>query len=43
MRGLVMTSPTFATVKISGRCARKHHGVILIKYFVKGIHDEHRR
>ncbi len=27
MKGLASTSPTFATVKISGRSARKHYGI----------------
>ena len=43
MRGLAMTSPTFASVKISGRCARKHYGLIVQKVFTKHVHDEHHR
>ena len=43
MRGLAMTSPAFASVKISGRCARRHYGVDIQKEFSKGFHDEHRR
>ncbi len=27
MRGLASTSPAFATVRISERCARKHYGI----------------
>ena len=38
-----MTSPTFASVKISGRCARKHYGLRILKDFTKGVHDEHHR
>lgn len=40
MKGLATTSPTFASVKISGRCARKHYGLVVSKEFVPGIHDE---
>ena len=43
MRGLAMTSPTFASVKVSGRCARKHYGFNLIEEFSEGVHDENRR
>ena len=43
MRGLAMTSPTFASVKISGRCARKYYGITLLEHFSEGVHDEHRR
>ena len=43
MRGLAMTSPTFASVKISGRCARKHYGLDMLEAFSKGVHDENRR
>ena len=43
MRGLAMTSPTLASVKITGRCARKHYGLTVRNYFSKGVHDEHHR
>ena len=43
MRGLAMTSPTFASVKISGRCARKHYGLRVRELFSERVHDEHRR
>ena len=43
MRGLATTSPTFASVKISGRCARKHYGLEIHVDFIKGVHDETRR
>ena len=43
MRGLATTSPTFASVKNSGRCARKHYGISIQKEYIKGVHDEHRR
>ena len=43
MRGLAMTSPTFASVKVSGRCARKSYGLASLKEFSEGVHDENRR
>lgn len=43
MKGLATTSPTFASVKISGRCARKHYGLRVQEEFIKGVHDEDRR
>ena len=43
MRGLAMTSPTFASVKISGRCARRHYGLGVQEDFSEGVHDENRR
>ena len=39
MKGLASTSPDFATVKISGRSARKHYGLSSSKPFVHGLHD----
>ena len=39
MKGLASTSPDFATVKISGRSARKHYGFRSVKVFVHGLHD----
>ena len=43
MRGLARTSPTFASVKISGRCARKHYGTSCEGDFIKGLHNDSRR
>ena len=43
MRGLANRSPTFASVKISGRRARKHYGISAQTIFVGGVHDERRR
>ena len=43
MKGLSSISPSFATVAISGRCARKHYGIVANVCFVSGVHDLHRR
>ena len=43
MKGLASTSPSFATVAISGRCARKHYGIIANKILVPGVDDYGRR
>ena len=43
MRGLAMTSPTFGSMKIRGRCARKHYGCSIFEDFSEGVHDENRR
>ncbi|CAD6568570.1 MAG: hypothetical protein ASARMPRED_001863 [Alectoria sarmentosa] len=43
MKGLATTSPNFASVKISGRCARKHYGLEIQDEFIQGVHDEDRR
>lgn len=40
MKGLATTSPKFACVNISGRCARKHYGLKIQSDFIKGFHDE---
>ena len=39
MKGLATTSSTFATVKISGRSARKHYGLQSHKKFNAQVHD----
>ena len=43
MKGLASTSPTFATVKVSGRLARKHYGIRSHKQYDPTIHDESKR
>ena len=39
MRGLATTSQAYASVKISGRRARKHYGFKVERPFIDGIHD----
>ena len=39
MKGLASTDPSFATVRVSGRSARKHYGINASKPFVSGVHD----
>lgn len=43
MKGLASTSPSFATVGIQGRCARKHYGLHARKPFDEALHDQNRR
>ena len=43
MRGLATTSLDFASVRISGRCARKHYGIAVGKEFINGVHEQNRR
>lgn len=43
MKGLASTSPSFATVKISGRSARKHYGLESEKSFEAQLHDVSRK
>ena len=43
MKGLASTSPGFATVKISGRAARKYYGILSRKQYDPTKHDESRR
>lgn len=40
MKGLATSSLKFASVNISGRCARKHYGLNDSIEFIKGIHVE---
>jgi len=39
MKGLASTSLSFATVKVSGRAARKHYGIEVLKPYQHGVHD----
>ncbi len=43
MKGLACTTPTFATVKISGRSARKHYGIASHKQYDPAKHEISRR
>ncbi|MCJ1470578.1 hypothetical protein MMC07_009224 [Pseudocyphellaria aurata] len=43
MKGLAMTSPNSAPVRVSGRSARKHYGVCSYKSFDVTIHEESRK
>ena len=43
MKGLISTSPAFATVGISSRCARKYYGTESDKDYIEGMHDVSRR
>jgi len=43
MKGLASTSSSFATVKISGRSARKHYGISSAKKFDITVHEKSRR
>lgn len=43
MRGLASTSPSYSTVSIGGRYARRHYGVKILRSFVEGVHDRNRR
>lgn len=43
MKGLASTSPNFATVRVSGRSARKHYGIEVGKPFDINIHEESRK
>ena len=43
MKGLASTSPSYSTVSISGRYARRHYGVKALRIFVEGVHDCNRR
>lgn len=43
MKGLASTSPSFATVEISARSARKHYGTASEKVFLEGTHDRNLR
>ncbi|MCJ1230796.1 hypothetical protein MMC12_007470 [Toensbergia leucococca] len=43
MKGLASTAPSFATVKVSGRSARKHYGISSIKPYDINCHDAARR
>ena len=43
MKGLASTSATFASVRISGRSARKHYGLLGAKKFDEALHDSSRR
>ena len=39
MKGLNSTLPDHASVKITGRSARKHYGIYAERPFRKGVHD----
>ena len=43
MRGLATMSSTSASVKLRGRRARKHYGLVEQLAFIKGTHDENLR
>ena len=43
MKGLASTSPTFASLKISGRSARKHYGIESHELYQATKHDETKR
>ena len=43
MKGLASTSPAFATVKISGRSARKHYGINSGIQYIDKEHGSARR
>lgn len=43
MKGLASTTPNFATVRVSGRSARKHYGIESDKAFEVAIHEESRK
>ena len=43
MKGLASNSKSFATIGISGRSARKHYGIDVLKRFDAGEHDFSRR
>lgn len=39
MKGLASTNTLFSRVNVSGRCARKHYGVVSLKTFDLAIHS----
>ena len=43
MKGLASTAPSFATVRVSGRSARKYYGINASKLFIPGVHDHNQR
>ncbi|MCJ1452970.1 hypothetical protein MMC28_003315 [Mycoblastus sanguinarius] len=43
IKGLASSSPSWATVSISARSARKHYGILARSKFVSHKHDIHRR
>ncbi len=43
MKALASTSPSFATVKVNGRAARKHYGVMIQRPYEHGVHEFHRQ